>query len=752
MITRRTWLVASAGGTAGVVFGLPAQAQAAAAGTAVALGQFVRIAADNRVTIGCRSPEIGQGVMTALPMLIAEELDLRWDDVSVEAMPLGLVVTATGGIDWKFGPQGAGGSDTVPEAWADHRRFGAEVRRLLVLAAAQRWQAEASTLRTRAGQVLHPDGRLMRYADVAAAAAAISPSAEPPPLKSPRDYRIVGTPRGNVAARDIATGRARFGLDARPAGAAVAVLQRCPLLGGTLLSFDDSAARRVPGVLDVVAIPGPKGDEPIPMNLAPAVAVIARDTWSALQGRAALRVQWAPGPVLADDSSEAFDRRCAALLEGAGQVVLDHGDFSAARRSAARVVEATYQLPFAAHAPMEPQNAYVQLEPDRALVIAPTQQPGGIPRLVMNLTGLARDKVRVEVPRIGGGFGRRLTNDYVAEAVLVAKASGRAVQVVWTREDDMALDFFRPGGHHRLTAALDARGRVTGWSQRLASASKVGRRPGVKPEERWTSELYPDDFPARLIANLRLEWFDAPSPLPRGSWRAPAHYANAFAVQSFIDEIAHAGGQDPLALRHQLIGGPQTLEYRQHGGPGFDTGRLRRVLDKVAAEIGWQPRAGRTTPTGRGIGLACHFTFGGYAAHAVEVTVGAQGALGIERIVCAVDVGRVINPLGVRAQMEGGTLDGLAAALQQQITVQGGRVQQSNFHDYPLLALKQAPRRLDVHLIDSDADPKGCGEMGIPTLAPALANAIDDACGVRLRRLPIGEQLAQALAARSRAA
>lgn len=292
---------------------------------------------------------------------------------------------------------------------------------------------------------------------------------------------------------------------------------------------------------------------------------------------------------------------------------------------------------------------------------------------------------------------------------------------------------------------------MTGWSQRLASASKYGRRPGVKPEERWTSELYPDDFPARLIANLRLEWFDAPSALPRGSWRAPAHYANAFAVQSFIDEVAHAGGQDPLALRHPLIGGPQTLEYRQHGGPGFDTGRLRRVLDKVAAEIGWQPRAGRTTPTGRGIGLACHFTFGGYTAHAVEVTVGAQGALGIERIVCAVDVGRVINPLGVRAQMEGGTLDGLAAALQQQITVQGSRVQQSNFHDYPLLALKQAPRRLDVHLIDSDADPKGCGEMGIPTLAPALANAIDDACGVRLRRLPIGEQLVQALAARSRA-
>lgn len=737
-MSRRAFLAVSLSASGGVLFGLPA-ASMGQTSRGTALGLFIRIEPDNRVFIGSRNPEIGQGVKTALPMMIAEELDVRWEDVMVEQLPLALVATPQG-LGFKYGPQGAGGSTGIQEAWADHRQFGADARAALVAAAAGRWQIDAARLSTREGRVLHPDGRSASYGELAAAAAALPALDKPAPLKQPRDYRIVGTPRKVTDMREIVTGKARYGIDTYEEGACVAVMLRCPYFDGDVASCDDAAARAVPGVLDVVRVPGPKPGDPLTANLAAGVAVVARDTWSALKGRDALKVDWTRGP-FAQESTAAFDRQCADLLQGAGQVVLDKGDVAAARKAAAKVVEATYALPYASHAPLEPQNCFVKLEKDRAFVIAPTQQPGGIPRLVMNLTGIQRENVTVQLTRVGGGFGRRLTNDYVAEALHIAKLTGKPIKLLWTREDDVRHDFYRPAGHHHLAAALDGDRTVTAWTHRLASASKYYRRANMKPEDLWTSELYPDDFPAQLVPNLRLEWFDVKSGVPRGSWRAPSHYANAFAVQSFVDEIAHASGQDALALRRNLLGAAREFDYGQHGGPTFSTGRLRAVLDKVAAAIGW----GRRTQRGHGIGLACHFTFGGYAAHAVEVSVSSTGELKVERVVCAVDVGRAINPLGVEAQMQGGTLDGLAAALHQEITIGEGRVQQSNFHDYPLLKLAEAPRAIEVHIVASDAEPRGCGEMGIATLAPALANAIFNACGVRLRRLPIKNQLKDAL-------
>lgn len=705
------------------------------------LGLYVRIEPDNRVYIGARNPEIGQGVKTSVPMILAEELDVAWSQVTVEQLPLGIIFGPAGTPpSWKWGPQGAGGSTSIPSAWGDLRQVGAQGRWLMRAAAAREWGADLQEVRTDAGHVIHADGRRASYGALATTAAALKLPAEPQPLKRPEEYRILGTPQRVVDARDIVTGRARYGFDVVESAALTAMIVRCPYFDGDIESYDDSETRKVPGVRAVVVVPGPKPEEPITANLATGIAVLADDTWSALQGRRALKVNWTRGP-WSSESSATLDRQCEELLATRGLVVRNDGDFDAALGRARRVVEARYRVPYVSHAPLEPQNAFVHVGKDFVRVIAPVQQPAGAQRAAQLVTGIPRERIDVQMTRVGGGFGRRLTSDYVAEAALVSKLSGHPVKLLWTREDDMRHDFYRPFGHHHLVAGLDSDGQVIAWTQRLASATKYYRRPNLKPEDRWTAELYADDFPARLVENLRLEWHDVQSGITRGSWRAPAHTANAFVIESFVDEIAHASGQDPLALRLAMLGADREFDYEQHGGPKFDTGRLRTVLQKVAAEIGW----GRTLPRGRGLGLAAHFTFGGYAAHAMEVEVTPAGELHLHRVICAIDCGQPVNPLGIEAQMQGGTIDGLSTALNLEITIDGGRVVQRNFDSYPLLTMADTPQDVEVHIVPSTKDPSGCGEMGIPTAAPALTNAIFAACGVRLRNLPIRAQLREAL-------
>ncbi len=708
-------------------------------GVAEQLGPFVRISADNRITIGARGCEIGQGVITSLPMLIAEELDVDWAQVKVEQLPYGYIETDKGPGN-KYGSQGAGGSDSIPQGWKDLRQAGATARWLLLQAAASDWQLPLDQLRTEAGFVIAQTGRRASYGQLAAAAAKIDPPTEPVALKNPDQFRVIGKPTLTADGPAIVTGRAEFGIDAYMAGALFAVVLRCPHMDGDIDTLDDSEARKVPGVKDVIRLPGPKPDEPITGQLATGIAVIAENTWAAIKGRQALKVTWTPGP-WASESSATLEAKATELLRGDdGVKVRSDGDFAKARKDAKKVFEARYQVPFLAHATMEPPNALIKIEVDHALLISSLQSPSGASQIISQLTGIPRDKIEIRMTRAGGGFGRRLKNDFVAEAVLIAKAVGKPIKLIWTREDDIAHDFYRPFGVHHLIATLDKKKEITGFAHRCAATPRPYRDVGMKDSPIYTGCLEPDDFPAQLIANLEKTFYPIASGMPRGWWRAPLHTFHAFAVQSFIDELAIELKQDPVALRLKLLGAPRELSYAGHGGPMFDTGRLANVLKVCAEKIGW----GRKPGQDRGLGIACHFTFGGYAAHAFEVSA-IDGVIVIHRAVCVVDVGRVVNPLGVEAQMMGGTIDGLSTAINLGITVKDGQVQQSNFNDYPLLRMAQAPENVEVVIAPSDKSPSGAGEMGVPSALPALTNAIFAATGFRIRTLPIGDQLKKVL-------
>jgi len=734
--TRRQFLeiAALSGGALYASIGLPAFAATPgmrSTSNATALGMFVTIHPDNRIVIGARGCEIGQGVRTSLPMLVAEELEVRWDQLSVEQLPYGIKAgDEPGKFAPVYGPQGAGGSTSISDGWEELRQAGAQIRELLIAAAAQAWNADPGSLTARDAEVRHADGRSLTYGALAARAATLALPAGPFKLKGPKDFRIIGKPAKVADCAEIVSGRARYGSDASLPGMLFAVIARCPYFDGRVKSVDDSAARKVRGVQAIVPVsPPPAGH--LTRNLAAGVAVIADNTWAAIQGRKALRIEWEPGPWAAD-STRALEQRCRAAAAGEAGVKVgrNDGDLAAAWSAAATRVEATYKVPFLAHATMEPPGAVIDIRKDRARLIASLQSPGGASRMIAALTGLSRLAIDIELPRSGGGFGRRLENDFIAEAVLVAQAVRKPVKLVWTRDDDLQNDFYRPFGVHRMRAALDSQGRVSGWSHRVAATSRKWRADRDDSVD-WVGTLDIDGFPAACVPNYRAEFVDVPFGLARGWWRAPLHTFTAFSVQSFVDEVAAAARRDPLELRLELLGAPRDLPYAEHGGPVFSTGRLAAVLREAARRIDY-PRA---RPPGQGVGLAAHFTFGGYTAHAIEVASTGKGWR-IQRCVCVSDVGQVVNPAGVHAQLMGGTIDGISTALGLEITVESGRIQQSNFDGYPLLRIMDAPV-VETHILPSTLTPCGAGEMGIPGAAPALANAVFAATRQRLRDLPL---------------
>ena len=745
-LTRRRFLQFGLTASGALLVGFRSQTMAAAipaellGDDLVQLTAFVMIERDNRVVIGARGCEAGQGVITSLPMLIAEELDVDWSKVRVIQLSYGYEVL-NGQADNRYGTQSAGDGTSIPIAWKELREAGAAARWLLVQAAADAWSVNADSLRTESGHVIHVDGRKLSYGALARTAAARQLPDSPIPTKEADTFKLIGKPTRTADGRSIVTGQSRYGIDEYLNGALVAVMLRCPYLDGSLESVDDSETRKIAGVRDVITIDGPKPGEIFAGPLASGIAVLADNTWAAIQGRKALKPVWKQG-AWKDESSAALSARANALLDAAsdGIEVRRDGDLAASRKHARHTVSARYEVPFLAHATMEPPGALIEIRSDGALLIASIQNPDGASRIISDLTGLARETIEIRLPRSGGGFGRRLQNDFVAEAVLIAKKAGKPIKLMWLREDDLAHDFYRPFGVHAMNATLDRKNRVAGWSHQCAATSLTWRTAGMQNEPLWKGCLEPDDFPAGLIDDLGKTFYPLESGMPRGWWGSPPHTFDAFAVQSFIDEIAYEVRRDAVELRLEMLGPAREIPYRGQGGPVFDSGRMANVLKLCAEKIRWSEKRS----DGRGIGIACHFTFGGYSAHAFEISM--QGdQLQIHRAICVVDVGRVINPLNLEAQIMGGTIDGISTALNLAITVRNGEVQQKNFQDYPLLTMADAPKKVEVHIIESTSDPVGGCELGIASVAPALANAIFATTTVRIRKLPLLPELMRML-------
>lgn len=726
LVTRRRLLATSAGAAAGLVIGfyLPPklhralaqeggeghEGSAPAAAALPAPNAFLRIGADGAVTVLLAHSEMGQGIWTTLAMLVAEELECDWAKVRVEHAPAAPAYRHTA-----WGMQMTGGSTTTWSEFDRYRQVGALARALLVQAAAQRWGVEPAACRAENGFVLHGEEKL-GFGELAGEAEKLTPPTEVA-LKAPADWRVIGKPTKRLDAPEKVAGEAKFGLDVRFPGLMVAVVERSPVFGGKVKSFKADAAEAVPGVKAVVEVPT-------------GVAVVAEHFWAAKKGRAALAVEWDLGPGAAVDT-EALRAQYHELAGKPGLKAAAAGDAAGALAAAAAaataegggVVEAEYEVPYLAHATMEPMNCTVKASADGCEIWTGTQFQTMDQISAAQVLGLKPEQVQIHTQFLGGGFGRRATpsSDFVTEAAHVAKASGLPVKVVWTREDDTRGGYYRPMALHRAQAALGPDGLPAAWRQTVVCQSILAGTPFeammVKDGIDETAVEGAADSPyLKAVAHHLVELHSPKSVVPTLWWRSVGHTHTAFAVESFIDELAHAAGQDPVAYRRKLLAG----EPRHLG-----------VLELAAAKAGW----GTPAPKGRGRGVAVHASFGSFVAEVAEVSVEA-GEVRVHRVVCAVDCGTVVNPAGVAAQMESGIVFGLSAALHSELTLKAGRVVEGNFHNYKVLRLDEMPR-VEVHIVPSKEKPGGAGEPGTPPIAPAVANAVYAATGQRLRRLPM---------------
>lgn len=666
--------------------------------------QWLRIDRDGVVTIINSVPEMGQGSMTTMPMIVADELDADWDRVRVESAPTNPSLYANPVTR----QQSYGGSRGVRDHLEPLRKAGAAARQMLREAAAKEWGVPVDEVTTEPGVAVHvATGRRLLYGQLVDKAQAL-PVPQNPPLKTKDQFRYIGKARARVDVPQKVNGRAVYGIDVKVPGMLVASIEKCPVVaGGKVKSFDATAAKAIPGVKHVVQVTS-------------GVAVVADHFWTALQGRKALTIVWDEGP-LGQLSSAGIAKEHETAAGQPGLVARNDGDTAAALAAGAKTFETAYQVPYLEHACMEPMNATAHVTADACTVWVPTQNPGGSREVAARLTGLPVDRVTVNTTFLGGGFGRRGQTDYVVDAVEVAKAiGGGPVKVLWTREDDLTHGFYRPNTHNVFRGAIDASGKPTAWFTRAVGAGLLRQRGSVPVGQvDGTSMAGLRDQPYD-IPNVRIEWVDKDVGVPIGFWRSVGSSQNAFIVETFIDELAHLAGQDPYEYRRALLG---------------KSPRHKAVLELAATRAGW----GAPLPAGQGRGIAVCFSYASYSAHVAEVSVAEDGAVRVDRLVCAIDCGIAVNPDQVKAQMEGGAVYAMTATLYGQITLDAGRVQQTNFHTYPMMRIAETPLT-EVHILESGQPPGGLGEPGVPTVAPAICNAIFAATGKRIRRLPIDRE------------
>jgi len=682
---------------------------------------FIRILPDGTITIIAKNPEIGQGVKTSLPMIVAEELEVPWEKVTVEQ----------GALDSALGGQSAGGSSSVRGNYDTLRRMGATARTMLVSAAAQTWGVpETECVAANATVVHQPSNRHATYGELVAKAATLPvPAPNTVTLKDPKDFKILGRRIGGVDNQKIVTGQPLFGIDQVQPGMLYATYLRCPVFGGKMQSGNLDEVKKLDGVKDVFALDGGPG------GLSPGVAVVADSTWSAFKGRNALSIVWDDGGK-GSESSDGQAQQALQFSKGAPQKeVIKTGDPDTAFTSAAKTVEGAYFYPYLSHTTLEPQNCTALFKDGTLELWAPTQSPGGAQGQSAALLGIPKENVKVHLTRIGGGFGRRLQNDYAVEAAAVAqKFPGTPIKLMWSREQDIQHDNYRTAGWHFLKGAVDAQGALSAWSNHVVAL-------GHNETNRGEAEVGPGEFPSTYVPNFHLGSSVISSNVPMGAFRAPSANGNVFIFISFVDELAHAAGRDPLQFGLDLLSQSHPLPPPPPGPGGFrrsqpwDVARIKGVMQLAAQKAGWPKKL----PPGQGQGIGWYFSYSSYAAIVADVTVTKDGALTVDKLTAAVDAGPIVNLSGAENQVQGAMHDGLSVAWRQQIVIDKGCVQQNNFNDYQLLRMNDAPRAVEVHFIQTGEHPSGLGEPALPPTAPAVCNAIFAATGKRIRSLPISQ-------------